>query len=82
MKKQINQSSILSRWVTGILSNKKAVAGVSIISFFIFIAVLGPLGTYDPSAFIGTPLSPPSLEHWLGTNGQGQDVFSQTISGA
>ena len=82
MKKQINQSSILLRWVTGILSNKKAVAGVSIISFFIFIAVLGPLGTYDPTAFIGTPLSPPSLEHWLGTNGQGQDVFSQTISGA
>ena len=82
MKKQINQSSILLRWVTGILSNKKAVAGVSVISFFIFIAVLGPLRTYDPTAFIGTPLSPPSLEHWLGTNGQGQDVFSQTISGA
>ena len=53
-----------------------------IIFVFIFLAIFGPFITQDPTAFLSTPLSPPSWEHWLGTNGQGQDVLAQTISGA
>ena len=41
-----------------------------------------PFFIHSPSDFLGTPLSPPSSEYIFGTNGQGQDVFSQTISGA
>ena len=29
----------------------------------------------DPTELVAQPLSPPSTEHWFGTNGQGQ-VFS------
>ena len=77
-----NNDSIFTRWGTGILQNQKAITGVAIIFLFIFIAVFGPFVVQDPTAFLSTPLSPPSWEHLLGTNGQGQDVLSQTISGA
>ena len=77
-----NNHSIYTRWVTGILQNRKAITGVAIIFLFIFLAVFGPFITQDPTAFLSTPLSSPSWEHWLGTNGQGQDVLAQTISGA
>jgi peptide/nickel transport system permease protein len=32
-------------------------------------------------ALVGIPLQPPSLAHWLGTTGQGQDVLAQTVVG-
>ena len=62
--------------------NKKASAGSGIILFFICLAGLGPFFVQSPSEFLGKPLSPPSAEHLLGTNGQGQDVLAQTVSGA
>ena len=77
-----NHDSIFTRWITGILQNRKAITGVAIIFLFIFLALLGPFITQNPTAFLSTPLSPPSWEHWLGTNGQGQDVLAQTIFGA
>ena len=74
--------SIFVRWVTGIIQNRKAKTGVVIIFIFLFLALLGPLMTQDSTAFLSTPLSPPSSEHLLGTNGQGQDVLAQTITGS
>ena len=35
----------------------------------------------DPTELVGQPLSPPSFEHWFGTNGQGQSVFLRTMAG-
>lgn len=35
----------------------------------------------DPTDFIAEPLQGPSLAHWFGTNGQGQDVWRQTVAG-
>lgn len=77
-----NNDSILSRWVRGVLSNKKAVLGTYLVGFFIFISIFGQLFTKDPTAFLSTPLLPPSTDYWFGTNGQGQDVFAQTIAGS
>ena len=77
-----NNDSILYRWVKGVLANKKAVLGTSLVGFFIFISIFGQLFTKDPTAFLSTPLSPPSIDYWFGTNGQGQDVFAQTIAGS
>ena len=80
--KNDTQQTIFTRWIKGILSNRKALVGVAIINIFIGIAVVGPFLTQDPNAFLGSPLSPPSLENLFGTNGQGQDVLAQTIVGA
>jgi len=76
------QNSILSRWVSGIMSNQKAFTGSCIILSFALIAIFMPFFIHSPSDFLGTPLSAPSGEYFFGTNGQGQDVFSQTICGA
>ena len=78
----MNKNSILKRWGRGIIKNKKASFGIYFVSSLIGLSIFGPLFTLDPTAFLGTPLSPPSLEHFFGTNGQGQDVLSQTIAGA
>ena len=82
MKNNHHQSSILSRWASGIISNQKAFTGSCIILFFALTATFFPFFIHSPSDFLGTPLSPPSSEYIFGTNGQGQDVFSQTICGA
>ena len=82
MNNNANQNSILSRWFSGIMSNQKAFAGSCIILLFIIIAIFIPSFIQSPTDFLGTPLSPPSSEYFFGTNGQGQDVFAQTIFGA
>ena len=76
------KNSILKRWARGIFRVKKAVIGLCIIGGFILLSVIGPIIANDPIEFLGTPLSPPSLEFIFGTNGQGQDVFAQTVAGA
>ena len=76
------KNSILKRWARGIFRVKKAVIGLYIIGGFILLSVIGPIITNDPIEFLGTPLSPPSIEFIFGTNGQGQDVFAQTVAGA
>ena len=77
-----HQNSILSRWISGIMSNQKAFTGSCIILSFALMAIFMPFFIHSPSDFLGTPLSAPSGEYFFGTNGQGQDVFSQTICGA
>ena len=77
-----NNNSFFYRWISGILSNKKALIGSWIIIACIVISILGPFFIQSPTEFLSTPLSPPSKNHFFGTNGQGQDVFAQTISGA
>ncbi|MCA9639525.1 MAG: peptide ABC transporter permease, partial [Myxococcales bacterium] len=66
----------------GLLASKQAVVGLSLLLLFALIAIVGPYLVQDPTAFAGVPLEPPSGAHWLGTNGQGQDVLAQTIAGA
>ena len=77
-----HQSSILSRWFSGIISNQKALTGSVIILLFILAAIFGPFFLQSPTDFLSTPLSSPSADNIFGTNGQGQDVFSQTIFGS
>ena len=78
----VYQSSILSRWFSGIISNQKALTGSVIILLFILAAIFGPFLLQSPTDFLSTPLSPPSANNIFGTNGQGQDVFAQTIFGS
>ena len=60
-----------------------AVIGVVVIAIWLFIAIFAPLiAPYDPLAQSFTRLSPPSAEHWFGTDAVGRDVLSRTLYGA
>jgi peptide/nickel transport system permease protein len=75
------QASGLGAWAHAIRRDRKASAGAVILAVFALVAIAGPWFAGDPGALVGIPLQPPSAEHWLGTNGQGQDVLAQLIAG-
>jgi len=65
------------------LRNKKLVAGLIIIIFFLVLGFVGPIfSPYKPFAYLN-PLGaqPPSLKYWFGTTFFGQDVFTQFVLG-
>ena len=70
------------------LASWKVKLGMSIILFFVLMALFGELFVrhvlqIDPLAVDYQALaSPPSSEYWLGTNMVGQDVLAQVIIGA
>jgi peptide/nickel transport system permease protein len=55
--------------------------GLGIFTLFFLVALIGPFMVGDPGAYVAIPYAPPSLAHWFGTTGQGQDVFAQTVAG-
>lgn len=65
------------------LRNKKLRVGLSIILFFLALALFGPLLTdNEPMKYINPGgAEPPSAEYWFGTTTFGQDVFSQFVHG-
>jgi peptide/nickel transport system permease protein len=70
-------------WVQAVLHSRKATLGALIALLFVAMALLAPvIAPGDPSDFVARPHQPPSAEHWLGTTGQGQDVFAQTVWGS
>lgn len=71
----------LSTWAMAIRRDRKALIGASMLALFAIVAVTGPWFAGDPTALVGIPLQGPSPAHWLGTNGQGQDVLTQLIVG-
>lgn len=57
--------------------------GLGIVVLVVLVAVAGGwVAPYRPTELIGQPLQPPSGAHVLGTNGVGQDLASQLVSGA
>lgn len=70
-------------WLRSLLRNPKATMGGIILLFFIGLAVFAPvISPGDPNEFVNVPHLEPSAEHWFGTEGQGKDVFRQTVWGA
>jgi peptide/nickel transport system permease protein len=56
--------------------------GAVIVAFVLAVALLGSyLAPHDPDAPIGTPLSGPSSNAWLGTDALGRDVLSRLMHG-
>jgi peptide/nickel transport system permease protein len=57
--------------------------GAAIVLATILVAVLAPIiSPYEPSAQGMGRLSPPSAEHWMGTDELGRDAMSRIIYGA
>ncbi len=58
-------------------------AGCVILGAAAFVALgASMIAPFDPHLPVGTPLSPPTSTHWLGTNDLGQDQLSQLVEGA
>jgi peptide/nickel transport system permease protein len=65
-----------------LLRNPKAVAGLVIVAFFVFMALAAPLlARTSPQAMLFTPNQPPSPGHLFGTNELGEDLWSQVVWG-
>ncbi len=64
------------------LRNRKLLIGLSVVLFFLLLAIVGPWLTDAGPFEFGYPTGqPPSWEYWLGTTSAGQDVFSQFVFG-
>ena len=67
-----------------IRSNRLALFGGTVVLVLFIASLLAPLiSPYDPSAINAyAVLSPPSLDHWFGTDELGRDVLSRVLYGA
>lgn len=63
--------------------NKKSIAGLIILGFFLLVAIFAQWLAPYPATQINAKarLQPPSALNWLGTTHLGEDVFSQIIWG-
>jgi peptide/nickel transport system permease protein len=65
-----------------VTTNRKVMAGSVLVTFFILVAIFGPLFVaQNPNRITSNLLAPPSSAHLLGTNQLGQDLFSQLVVG-
>lgn len=70
-------------WLRNLTRNRKALLGFCIVMFFVLVAVFAPLiAPGDPTAYVSRPNLEPSAKYLFGTEGQGKDVFRQTVWGA
>jgi peptide/nickel transport system permease protein len=71
-------------WLALLLRNPKSRAGLVILGFMVFIALIAPLiSVSDPTAFsLLDARQAPSWHHLFGTTDQGSDIFSQVVVGA
>ena len=63
--------------------NRKAALGAGLLSVLVLVTILSPLITpYSPTRpYPEDALSPPSAQHWMGTDEIGRDVLSRVLAG-
>lgn len=69
--------------ITFLRNNTLALAGAIILGLLILVITIGPMiSPYSPTKLdILHKLAAPSLEHWLGTDAFGRDVFTRIMHG-
>ncbi len=77
------RSSMLSLYTRRFMRNRGAVAGVIVLIALVIFAIIGPLiAPYNHTDMDFLALrTPPSGDHWFGTNGSGNDNFAQVAIG-
>ncbi|WP_245500662.1 ABC transporter permease [Rhizobium sp. BK251] len=66
-----------------LLSNPTAAFGLIVVVALLLTALLAPvLASHDPNVIdLGNALSPPSSQHWFGTDELGRDIYSRIVYG-
>lgn len=60
-----------------------AIVGISVLTLWVIVAITIPLWTpHPPLEPSGERLLGPSLDHWMGTDALGRDVFTRALWGA
>lgn len=68
--------------VRRVLRSPMTVIGLALVLIHLFLALFAPLiAPHSISAILAGGLTPPSAEHWLGTDQIGRDYLSRLISG-
>ena len=64
-----------------VLREPMLLAGLALTLFLVLVSLIGPFVVDDTLAQVGAlrPRRPPSLDHWLGSDGQGRDVLVSLI---
>jgi peptide/nickel transport system permease protein len=70
-----------SSFAAELARNKTLLLGLSLLLAICLLAVLGPFFVDFANSRVGStiPRSPPTPEHWFGTDGQGRDMFTVMI---
>lgn len=84
---KVRRNSRKERWTSfldAIVQNKAALVGAIIIALYIVMMLLAPLiAPYDPFEIsLEDKLTPPSIEHLMGTDDKGRDIFSRILYGS
>ena len=68
-------------WRYVLADNPLTAAAAVMFLLFVVVAIVGPwIAPYDPLASnVGTPMSPPSWQHWFGTDSLGRDILSRVL---
>ncbi len=77
------KSSLMRRNLHKLLSNRLALVGLGIVLLLVVLSAFAPLFTkYDPSFIdVSQRLQKPSMEHLLGTDNVGRDLFARLLYG-
>lgn len=83
MRLQVKKKKRRELWQK-IYSNKTALAGLMILAIYVLILIIGPfIAPYDPYEIdLQNKLQAPSLEHLMGTDDKGRDIFSRILFGS
>lgn len=77
------EPSVFTRTARQLARNTMGLVGLVLVVAIVATAILAPwIAPYDPTQImVGPRMAPPSIEHWLGTDNIGRDIFSRVVAG-
>ena len=82
---QRRRDTAAAHWAT-FRRNPQGMVGLAVLTFFVLVAVIGPMfidpASIEPATADGPLLAPPSLEYPMGTDNYGRSVLLLIVQGA